>query len=247
MPDALGRNVEEAQREKVLNVVLTDLFPQPSLWKQQAAGRGNVHFCPSPVDATAVSVPTVLGSCRNSPEGVEASSPLPYRKGAVIRSICGALHHFTPDLLRGMLSDAVQAGDAVFFVEAVERTPITIFTFQFVPWIMCYIFPPILFAMRLFSYGPTGRGSARDFWAAWVHRCVFTYMIPLIPFVIWLDGFVSCIRTYSKDEFLSIAHSVDREQRYEWRVVREVGPAGVGVLVTYSGRPVKRGAAGSAM
>jgi hypothetical protein len=243
MPDALGRSEEETMKEKALNVILTDLFPQISLWKQQAAGRGNVHFSASPVDATAVSVSAVLADCRKSPEGVDVPASLTYRKGAVIRSICGALHHFTPDLLRGILGDAVQAGDAVFFVEAVERTPITIFTFQFVPWLICYVFPPVLFAMRLFSYGPTSRASARDFWTAWIYRCVFTYMIPLIPFIIWLDGFVSCIRTYSKDEFLSIAHAVDREKRYEWRVVREVGPAGAGVLITYTGRPVKRGAA----
>lgn len=244
LPHALGVEDSEEANEKVLNVVLTDLFPQTSLWMQQAAGRSNVHFCPKPVDATAVSVASVLGDCRTCSKGgsSETSTPAPliYRKGAVIRSICGALHHFTPDLLRSMLGDAVRAGDAVLFVEAVERTPLTILSFQFIPWIICYILPPMLLLMRLLSYGPASRASKRDFWSAWIHRCVFTYMFPIIPFIIWLDGFVSCLRTYSKGEFLAVAASVDVERRFDWTVTREVGPSGVGVLVTYTGRPVNR-------
>jgi hypothetical protein len=46
-------------------------------------------------------------------------------------------------------------------------------------------------------------------------RLLWTYLIPVIPFVLMFDGMVSCLRSYTPDELRAFA---DELPEYEWRV-----------------------------
>lgn len=44
-------------------------------------------------------------------------------------------------------------------------------------------------------------------------RLFFTYLLPLIPLIVLIDGVVSCWRTYTVDELKAMTEDAD----YEWR------------------------------
>ena len=53
-----------------------------------------------------------------------------------------------------------------------------------------------------------------------VSRLLFSYLPPLIPFVVAWDGTVSALRAYTPEELLAIARTVPGGSRYEWRAER---------------------------
>ncbi|MFH1301483.1 MAG: hypothetical protein ABIK07_10515 [Planctomycetota bacterium] len=50
-----------------------------------------------------------------------------------------------------------------------------------------------------------------------ISRLIFTYLIPVIPALVFWDGIVSVLRTYTVEEMLQMAREADPEQRYEWK------------------------------
>jgi hypothetical protein len=46
-------------------------------------------------------------------------------------------------------------------------------------------------------------------------RLFWTYIVPVIPFVLLFDGVVSCLRTYRPAEFLELVGSLSAD--YEWK------------------------------
>lgn len=69
-------------------------------------------------------------------------------------------------------------------------------------------------------------------------RLLLTYLLPVIPTVAFIDGVVSCLRTYTPDELRELARSVDGATGYDWTA----GHAGGGPIpMTYLiGLPVRR-------
>ena len=79
------------------------------------------------------------------------------------------------------------------------------------------------------------QGQRRPFrWS----RLLLTYLFPVIPTVAFIDGVVSCLRTYTPDELRELARSVDGATGYDWTA----GHAGGGPIpMTYLvGTPVRR-------
>lgn len=57
------------------------------------------------------------------------------------------------------------------------------------------------------------------FWGDWVHL-FFTYVVPVVPFVVVFDGLVSCLRTRTRGEVLRLmdeVEGVDEGWRVGWR------------------------------
>ena len=79
-----------------------------------------------------------------------------------------------------MLRNAVEGGEGIGVFEAAERSPRTILLIFWLPLMIWGVTPLI----RPFRW-------SRLFW---------TYLAPVVPFVIWFDGIVSCLRTYSEEE-----------------------------------------------
>jgi hypothetical protein len=133
-----------------------------------------------------------------------------------LRTLFNALHHFRPEDARRMLQAAVDAKQPIAAFDVSERS---------VPFLVGILFAPIVFALTC--------PFLRPFDWRWI---VFTYLIPIIPFFVMWDGFVSGLRWYSLPELQELVDSIDGES-FEWETGRiKVGnqPAHVTYLI---GRP----------
>jgi hypothetical protein len=45
---------------------------------------------------------------------------------------------------------------------------------------------------------------------------MWTYVIPLVPFMLWFDGLMSCLRAYSKDELFQMSKRLPVKD-YHWQ------------------------------
>jgi hypothetical protein len=113
------------------------------------------------------------------------------------RTIFSSFHHFDPDEARRVLGNAVEGKQGIGIFEAARRAPRTMLTICFVPVIALFLAPSI----RPFRW-------SRLFW---------TYLLPVVPFVLWYDGIVSCLRAYSHRELQAMMRDIATDD-YEWYV-----------------------------
>ena len=97
------------------------------------------------------------------------------------RTIFTAFHHFRPNQARAVLADAVakEAGIGVF--ECAERSLLMLFLVAIATPIRVLVVTPFIRPFR---------------WS----RLLWTYLIPVIPVVLWFDSIVSVLRVYSVEE-----------------------------------------------
>lgn len=116
-----------------------------------------------------------------------------------------SLHHFEPADVQKIFSNAVSTNSPILIMEAQERNFTNLVKIAFSPIPALFVIPFI----RPFSWG----------------RLLFTYLIPIIPFVIGFDGIVSVLRTYKTAELHEIAKKADPQNQFHWegKTVRERG------------------------
>jgi len=145
------------------------------------------------------------------PEPVDAQRIPPELSG--FRTIFSSIHHFTPEEITAILRDAVVRGEGIGFFEAAKRRPRTVLYACVMP-IATICLTPFMRPFRL----------RRLFW---------TYLLPVVPFVMFFDGVLSCLRAYSPGELRELAESL-RAEHYAW----DVGEArSVTYLVGYAASP----------
>lgn len=136
-----------------------------------------------------------------------------------MRTIINALHHFRPDLARRILADAATSGEPIVVLEMVDRRALTILTAPF-------IVPTVLFLM------PFVRPMRWQY-------LLFTYLIPLIPLLVFWDGLVSHIRGYTTDELMDLTAELGGRE-YSWHAERI--PVSMGAFATVLvGMPAEAG------
>jgi hypothetical protein len=174
-----------------IELTCTDLYPNAD------AGRG-LPFHPAPVSALAVP---------------------PELPGA--RTMFTALHHFSPEHVRGILASAQEAGVPFASFEASHRSFRGLLVSLFVP-IGVLLLMPFVRPRRPLAL-------------------LLTYLPPLVPLAIFWDGLVSMLRTYKVRELEAIAATI-RRPGYAWEA-REIPVRGVPIPVTaLLGRPVTEAA-----
>lgn len=136
-----------------------------------------------------------------------------------LRTLFTAFHHFPPHQARAILQDAVNAGQGIAIFEQTARTPLALLFMVLLPWLA-------LVAV------PLSQPWRRD-------RFFWTFVIPAIPLVLWFDGMVSCLRTYSAVELAQLVAALAPSPtglRYVWQIgkVRSpLSPLGVSYLIGY--------------
>jgi hypothetical protein len=127
------------------------------------------------------------------PEPVDAASVPASLRG--IRTMFASFHHFRPQLAHQILRDAFT-----------ERVPICIFegTSRTLPSIAATVLIPLLVLLLT--------PKVRPF--SWV-QIVFTYLLPILPFLIFWDGLISQIRTYSIRELEELTRNLQSPE-YSW-------------------------------
>jgi hypothetical protein len=164
------------KRNGGFRVVLTDKFPNlPAFQAAQASHPEYIEFEADSVDALNVP-PAFTG----------------------VRTVFNGFHHFSPELAKRILGNAVEAGRCVAIFELSERRLVNILSF---PLILLFVLLAIPFL--------------RPFRWSWL---LFTYLIPIIPLTIAWDGVVSHLRAYSTDELHSLTSQYS--ETYVWRIVR---------------------------
>ncbi len=124
---------------------------------------------------------------------VSALSVPPFLNG--FRTIFSSFHHFPPDEACSILYDAVEQDQGIAIFEGADRNLRVMLTICFLPLIVLLITPWI----QPFRW-------SRIFW---------TYLMPIVPFTLWFDGIMSCLRAYSKDELLQLSRGA-RAKNYQW-------------------------------
>ncbi len=135
------------------------------------------------------------GAIVHSADPVDAAAIPPTLTG--FRTIFSSFHHFTPDEAVAIMQGAVDQGQGIGIFEGAQRRSRTMIAIFAMPVAALLTAP----AIRPFRW-------ARLFW---------TYLIPVIPFVLWWDGLLSCLRAYSPDEYRELISRLDAPG-YTWTI-----------------------------
>jgi hypothetical protein len=118
------------------------------------------------------------------------------------RTMFSSLHHFPPESVEAVFQNAVDGNQPIGIFEITKRTPSAI----------CLMFP---WAFMLFLCTPFIRPFR---WS----RLFWTFLIPIIPFVLLFDGIVSCLRTYQPEELRAIVDKLNANE-YQWETGEHPG------------------------
>ena len=167
-------------------------------------------------NASGVDIPPDgAGSIRYWPAPVDATSVPAELSG--IRTMFASFHHFQPEPARRILRDAFEQRRAICIFEATSRTPGAITSTVLIPFLVLVLTPIV----RPLS---------------WV-QILFTYLLPILPLLIFWDGLVSQLRTYSVRELQEFTRDLESSS-YRWEaglIAVPHTPVGVPYLV---GRPL---------
>jgi hypothetical protein len=127
------------------------------------------------------------------------------------RTLFSSFHHLDPEDARNLLQDSVRRRQAIGIFEAPARHTLTLLSLLFIP-IAAWLFVPF---RRPFRW-------SRLFW---------TYLIPIVPFVLLFDGLISCLRAYSPEELEAMTSGLG-DHGYRWEIGEEAGGL-LPVRITY--------------
>ena len=145
-----------------------------------------------------------LGRVRYERDPVDARTVPEKLSG--LRTIINAFHHFRPDDAERILASAVDSRRPIAVVEVVRRSLWTALAILGTPFHILLIVPFL-----------------RPFRWAWLP---LTYLLPVVPLVIFWDAMFSCVRAYTRAELLAMTRSADPDGSFEWEIdePRVTGP-----------------------
>ncbi len=119
------------------------------------------------------------------------------------RTIFSSFHHFDPASARAMLADAFEHRQGIGIFEAARCNPWTLLAVSAVP----------LLGMREAALARPAR----------LRRLFWTFVLPVVPATLWIDGLLSCLRSYSLADLAELTQGLTADD-YSW----EIGEAGDG-------------------
>jgi hypothetical protein len=128
-------------------------------------------------------------------EPVDARHVPPELRG--FRTLFSSFHHFDPEAARAMLADAFAHGEGIAVLEGARRNAWTMIAVTAVPFLG-------------FRAALTARPLRWD-------RILWSCVIPVVPAILWVDGILSCLRSYSLDDLRELTEGLSAPD-YEWQV-----------------------------
>ncbi|KAI9820786.1 MAG: hypothetical protein M1827_005157 [Pycnora praestabilis] len=169
--------------KKALTFRLTDLKPHLEAWRMAEAASPYIDFVAKPVDAADPTREVVSGENGLKLADV-ASGRRTGQKQRVFRLYCLAFHHFDDEGAKKILESTLDTADGFAIIELQSR--------HLSSFILMALYLPTLFVLTIFWY-PFDLGML-----------FFTYIIPIIPFVLVFDGVISSLRTRTFAEVLGL-------------------------------------------
>jgi hypothetical protein len=127
------------------------------------------------------------------------------------RTLFSSFHHLAPDEARRLLQDSVNRRQGIGIFEVPARHALTLLSLLLIP-IATWLFVPFRRPFR---------------WS----RLLWTYLFPVVPFVLFYDGLISCLRAYSLGELQEMTKGL-AASGYRWEIGEEPGGL-LPVRVTY--------------
>ncbi len=131
------------------------------------------------------------------------------------RTMFLSFHHLKPNKAQQVLQNAIDSNEPIGIFELQDRTIASL--------IFMFIFAPInaiITAPFLKPFKPT--------------RLLFTFLIPILPLIIWFDGVVSNLRTYSEKELKLLVEKCQNHESYKWEIAKiKNGPGFILYLLGY--------------
>lgn len=159
-----------------VDFVLTDIHPHLTAWEKAAKRSDNLLFVPSSVDAA--NAPKDLLALAGAPSYGNAIRKDKNKK--IFRLFNLAFHHFDDPLAISILQNTLETSHGFAIFELCGRDVGNLFT-------------ELMLAPLLWL------GSWYWFWGQW-EQLFWTYIVPVIPFVVVFDGLISCLRTRRESE-----------------------------------------------
>lgn len=107
-----------------------------------------------------------------------------------------SLHHFKPETVKQIFKNTIAAKQGIAVFESTERTVLAAILMLVAP-IMVLLTTPFI---KPFSW----------------KRIILTYLIPIIPLLVFHDGFVSVLRSYHPEEMAAMAKAADVNEAFVW-------------------------------
>jgi len=199
------------QSHHILKFYLTDLHPCVNQFEQIKRSCDNIHYCSHSLNALhlqrhllndSVDPTTSTQSSHSNTGNIAKNGMEMIAHGHVIRTLFMSFHHFNEDQATQLLRDAIKDDDSIAIFELTNRTWHQILRYLF-------LFPIMIIyralAIRTFSW----------------KRFLFTFIIPLIPFVLLLDGVISHMRSYTEEEMYQMTQEVDPTHQYHWEISQD--------------------------
>jgi len=149
------------------------------------------------------------------------------------RTVFTSFHHFSPEQALSVLQDAADHRQGIAVFDPVRRRPMAMMS-TFAVLIAAFASAPFVRPFRV----------SRLFWS---------YVLPVVPVVLFVDGVLSCLRAYSPAELLELCEKTSAPG-YQWEAGEESGffgpvtylfghpPADGGAKLARGTRPAKIGA-----
>ena len=196
----------EHEDDETVDFVLTDIAPHLPAWTAASKRSRHLHYVEESVDA-ANAPPDLV---RNLPPP-GCSNDVP-RSRKIFRLYSLAFHHFPDALAQRILSNTFKTSSGFGIFELQSRTVSALIT--------CTLTWPLLLLISPFY-----------FWRDPGHL-FFTYVIPIVPFVVVVDGYTSCLRTRERSEIEDLVEGLGTEKNdWELRSGRSVHTWPIGELV----------------
>jgi hypothetical protein len=128
------------------------------------------------------------------------------------RTMFTSFHHFRPKEARAILRDAVAKEQGIGVFEIPKRGIRTIPSVFLAPFAYWALVP----FLRPFHWS----------------RLLWTYLLPVIPFVLWFDGVISCFRAYTPRELKELTEGLS-DNGYHWEIGEQPGSGLMPATVTY--------------
>ena len=131
------------------------------------------------------------------------------------RTLFTSFHHFRPEQAEDILRDAVAHRQPIGIFEFTSRRPKALLLMLLSPLAVWFMTP------RAQNLG--------------LLKWIFTYLLPIIPLVVTIDGIISCLRTYSVNELKKMADAAtEHAANYVWVAGEEQGrPFPITYLIGY--------------
>ena len=208
---------------RTVQTILTDLFPQISIWKYQCSKTKHLSFASNSVNAASVQLSTIPEISAKDQDEVH------------FRTLFGSFHHFRPNLAISILANAMECNDAFIMSEAILRRQSI---FDFIQWpFQLIILCPLFIIYMIFNYLYVYDTKEITLKQKLIKCILIMITAPIWVAIIMHDAIISTARCYTEKELIELSESAkaklkqklsnkdqDRIQKiddYEWKCWRQ--------------------------